>query len=59
MNGSCEFCGGDWSTNARTLTFHACCPRQRDRLEGGAEDEGDRRRDDARDEALESRYGIE
>ena len=41
MTGKCKYCGGTWSTDSRSLSFRACCPRIRDVLEADAEDAAD------------------
>lgn len=41
----CQYCGGCYTIKPRTFQFKACCPRQREIIEGEIEDVADARRE--------------
>lgn len=43
MTFKCRFCGRPYTTNARSITFSACCDQMRDQLEAEAENEAEAR----------------
>ena len=53
MTGTCEYCDGEWYTNARTLGFRGCCRKMEEELAEQSACEADNRYDAWKDREID------